>query len=340
MEDYVAGFEDCPQGAVASVKSYLAGEAAAIIVDANVSTWEEIKTVLLEHYVPQGHDRAQQSALSYMKREKGEKASTLSVRVRVTARKAYPKLTRLDRDPLMINSFLKAWGDRDVERTVLANNLTAFDDVVQLAERMTLMGGPPSVATTSTVKRQSGVMRFQDETVDDDVSEGTVFRIAKIFTDQMEDKIDDRFREEDRYRQRRDQSEEGRYRQRRDQSEEGHYRQRRDQSDNRRWSGATRAVSNQREPYPNRGPKEPYRARTPSTGRNRGASRDGSKGRARSVSETRRCYKCQGKGHLLADCPSVNWYKPDGTIDQDKTRIDQKNYQVDPNVKGTPTRPT
>ena len=35
-----------------------------------------------------------------------------------------------------------------------------------------------------------------------------------------------------------------------------------------------------------------------------------------------------------------HWYKIDGTIDQDKTRIDQKNYTDDPNVKGTPTRPT
>ena len=189
------------------------------------------------------------------------------------------------------------------------------------------MGGPPSVATTSTVRRQSGVMRFQTWSVEDEISEGTMFRLAKVFTDQMEERVDDRFREEDRYRQRRDRSEEDRYRQRRDQSE------------NRRWSGSTRAVSNQREPYQNRGSNEPYRARTPSTGRNRGTSRDGSRGRARSSSETRRCYKCQGRGHLLANCPSVDWYRPDGTIDHEKSKIDQKNHTDDPNGKGTPTRP-
>ena len=71
-EDYVASFEDCPAEAVSSVKSYLAGEAAAIVHDAGVTTWEEIRKVLLEHYVPLGHERANQSALSYLKRERGE----------------------------------------------------------------------------------------------------------------------------------------------------------------------------------------------------------------------------------------------------------------------------
>ena len=160
---------------MASVKSYLAGEAATIVYDADVSTWEEIKDVLWRHYVPEGYDRSQQSALVYMKREKGEKPSTLSVRVRTTARKAYPRLTRLDRDPIMINCFLQAWGDKDVEKTVLANNVRSYDEVVRLAERMTLVGGPPSIV--SATQKKPSVFHFRERGDADEISEGTEARL-------------------------------------------------------------------------------------------------------------------------------------------------------------------
>ena len=307
MGDYVDSFKNCPQRAMASVKSYLTGEAAALVVDAGATTWEEIRTILLEHYIPQGHDRAQQSALNYLKRERGENPSTLSVRVRVTAREAYPKLNRLDRDPIMINSFLKAWGDRDVERIVLANNMRSFDEVVQLAERMTLMGGPPSI--TSTAKSKPQILHLQGQEESEEINESAWARISKVVEFQVDNIVKDRLRH------------------------------RRARSADSQPSSSVRTMGNQREPYRNPGSRDHYRTRTPSTGRQRGTSR-GSRGQARSSSQGRTCYKCGGKGHFIIDCPSTERYRSDGTIDHERTEISNKNLLHDPKGPRAPTRPT
>ena len=118
MDDYVASFEDCAGEAVASVKSYLAGEASALVIDAGAREWSEIREVLQDHYIPPGHEKTHQTALVNMKLHKGETPTSLSIRVRTTMRKAFPTLARSHRDPMMINAFLQALGDDDVHKTV------------------------------------------------------------------------------------------------------------------------------------------------------------------------------------------------------------------------------
>ena len=222
MDNYVDSFDVCPQEAVASVKSYLAGQAAAIVYDADVSTWEEIKDVLWRHYVPEGYDRSQQSALVYMKR-----------------------------DPIMINCFLQAWGDKDVEKTVLANNVRSYDEVVRLAERMMLVGGPPSM--TSATQKKPSVFHCRERGDADEISEGTEARLRNIVTRKVDEALRDRGRSRDR-----------------------------------RQTSYVQNVVTQMEPSPTQGSRESPRTRTPSANRSKGASRDPSKSRTRSVSHMSR----------------------------------------------------
>ena len=135
MDDYVTSFGDCEEEAVASVKSYLTGEASALVIDAGAREWEEIREVLIKHYVPPGHEKTHQTALASMRLLKGETPTSLSIRVRTTMRKAFPTLDRRNRDPLMSNTFLQALGDEDITRTVYAQNLESFEEVPALCLR-------------------------------------------------------------------------------------------------------------------------------------------------------------------------------------------------------------
>ena len=79
MNDYVMGFPGQDHEIRAAVKSYLTGEAACVVIDADAQTWEDIKTVLLAHYRPDGEDRTHMASLLTMKRKYNETPSSLSV---------------------------------------------------------------------------------------------------------------------------------------------------------------------------------------------------------------------------------------------------------------------
>ena len=54
--------------------------------------------------------------------------------------------------------------------------------------------------------------------------------------------------------------------------------------------------------------------------------------RPRSESQSRACYKCHGIGHFIQDCPSTHWYKKDGTVDEDRDKMDTR---MSPKAKRT-----
>ena len=72
MGDYILGFPGQDNEMRAVVKSYLTGEASNVVIDADAKTWDEIKTVLLEHYRPAGEDRMHMAALMAMQKNKHE----------------------------------------------------------------------------------------------------------------------------------------------------------------------------------------------------------------------------------------------------------------------------
>ena len=167
---------------------------------------------------------------------------------------------------------------------------------------MMMLGAPPSLVS-STPKRPS-VYHCKERGNAADMSEGAEARLRKIVTRKVEETLRDRGRSRDR-----------------------------------RQTSSVRDVAAQKEPSPTQGSQESPRVRTPSGTRNKGADKDPSQGRTRSVSLNRTCFKCQGKGHIIADCPSVNWYKKDGTLDEDRNNIERKNRPGDPNGNRTPPRP-
>ena len=354
MDDYVTSFEDCEEEAVASVKSYLAGEASALVIDAGARKWAEIREVLRDHYIPPGHEKTHQTALVNMKLYKGETPTSLSIRVRTTMRKAFPSLGRSHRDPMMINAFLQALGDDDIHKTVYAQNIDVFEQVVQLASRMTFAG----MASSQRVKSRPSLLHFREQKEGDEYEEGTVARINKIVETRLEEVLHDRStsrwngspntRSPSRVRSvSSGNSSQTRWDQSRDTRASGNgsngnsSQTRWDRSRDNRTSGNGGSGNNNQDrrdqpPSPNqRSSRRDYTSgdqrRNPSAGR--GAARP------RSASQGRTCFKCQGQGHFIADCPSAEWYKRDGTVDEERTRTENPTDPKAPNGGGTPTRP-
>ena len=310
MNDYVTSFGDCEEEAVASIKSYLTGEASALVIDSGAREWEEIREVLIRHYVPPGHEKTHQAALTSMRLLKGETPTSLSVRVKTTMRKAFPTLDRRNRDPLMGNTFLQALGDEDITRAVLAQNIESFEEVVQLASRMTLAG----ITCSSRPRSKPSLLHFRDRRDDDESEQGTIARISQIVVSKVDDVMKNR-PWENRSRSRDNRS-----------SSNG-------QSMTPNTNRSTGSGSNG---YQNNGGN---RNRTPSAGRRPPYSGGDGAARPRSTSRSGACYKCRGKGHYIANCPSEDWYNLDGTIDVERTRIENEKKAKDPNGQGTPDQP-
>ena len=109
-----------------------------VVLDAGCITWEDIKEALLAHYRPDGEDRTHMAALmSMQKKSKSETASSLSVRIRTSARKAYPHIKMEDLDSIMIQAFLQATG----VKMVLAQNIRSYRKVVEVTTRLSLADG-------------------------------------------------------------------------------------------------------------------------------------------------------------------------------------------------------
>ena len=376
MNDYVRGFDDQPHEIVAAVKSFIAGEAATIVLDSGADCWEGIRDALWAHYRPVGDDRTHQHIMAKMKKHPDESAQSLSIRVRSTGRRAYPKSTFDCMEPFLIQTFLRAWGDEDVERTVLGMDERSYQTVIQLASRLHMaeMG--------STAPRKPTVLHFADHRVKDEHEEATVARINKMVVSRVDEALTDFQRQNrGRSRERNDRApstaravtiaaqndaprqsytgarndhrynREGRssgdrrpnnrdgYGQQSAQSPRDNYGQQ--SAHNQRDSYGQQSAHNARDNYGQQraqgndyGQRDGDRQRSTSGGRFR---RDQSSGRRRSSSRGRTCFKCQGKGHFIAECPSSCWYKADGTVDEDRTAIEGRN---DPNEGRALPRPT
>jgi len=234
---------------------------------------------------------------------------------------------------MMINAFLQALGDDDVHKTVYAQNIDVFERVVQLASRMTLAG----ITSSHRPRSKPSLLRFRDpqEEEEEEAEEDTVARIHAL----VETRLDQMLKDQARSRR-------GRSRDTRpnssvrsvsagDGSRNRWDRNRRDTSGQR--DGTTSRNQGQRDPSQDRS-RQASRDRTPGgPRRNPSGGRDDP--RPRSASRSRTCFKCQGKGHFIATCPSADWYRPDGTIDEEKTRIENLNKPQDPNGEGPLPRP-
>ena len=341
MNDYVQGFEADSPELMASIKSHLTGEAASVVLDADCRTWEEIKEALLMHYRPDGEDRTHMATLMSMKRKSGETPSSLAVRIRTSTRKAYPHLKIADLDSIMIQHFLTAIGDKDLNRTVLSQDIRAFRKVVEVSTRLSLADGIIPRSKPS----KPPILHFQEQRQGNDADEATLARINKL----VESRVDDALAEKGRSRSRDRWTGVAKGRD----SSNG----RRNGSANRRDNSATKGRAYSSRPASGDRNVRPYdQQKVTGTDRNArpprpySGNRDGSRDRSRdrrpldqsasprprSDSRTRSCFKCHGLGHFIADCPSTHWYLKDGRVDVDRDILEARKA---PNGQGTTPRP-
>ena len=137
MDDYVRSCDQSTEAEIcAVVKSYLKGVAATIVLDARVKSWENIRKVLMDHYRPEDEDRTHLAMLTHMHRSKGEAPASLAVRIRTSTNKAYPDWSLAQMDKQMLQTFLTAMDDPQLQTLVLASNERTFKGVVDLASRL------------------------------------------------------------------------------------------------------------------------------------------------------------------------------------------------------------
>ena len=357
MDDYVKSCDQTPESEVVSmVRSYLKGVAATIVIAARVSTWQEIRGVLLEHYRPEGEDRTHMAKLMSMRRLKGESPLALSVRIRTSTNIAHPESTQKQQNMQMIQTFLLAMDDNQLKTLVLASNERSFRGVVELASRLAEDDNKPS----DLLSKKPAVLHFGTSRANDELEEATVARISKIFLNTMDNNTEKggimkergrskerRPEEKKRYTKessngRRDTSRtSGERRARSFQRNDEKYRQQQGTPKRDSSYHGQRGAGSQREgrrdgSYQTRrrdgsytgqrdrddGKRQSYPPSITSTNRPRSTSRN----------QPRNCYKCQAYGHFIVNCPSERSYKKDGTIDYDRENFEKERAaKSDPN---------
>ena len=334
MDDYVKPFAPDSDELRASIKSHVTGEASSVIIDADAKTWPEMKAALLLHYRPDGEDRTHMAALMAMKRKDKETPSSLAVRIRTSTRKAHPHLKLVDLDASMIQCFLRAMEDHELNRTVLSQDIRLFRKVVEVSTRLCLADGLLPKSTSSTKLSKPSMLNFQEQRQTSENDEATLAKIHKVVISGVEEALTDKGR--------------GRSRDRvpMDGKQRGNSYGRREGSANKRDNSAGRGRSyNTNDGRPQRPPSANRDSRTPRPySGNRDGARDRSRDRRprdqsvppRTSSSTRACFKCHGLGHFIVDCPSTHWYFKDGKIDVDRDNLEARK---NPNSQGTSLRP-
>ena len=211
----------------------------------------------------------------------------------------------------MIQAFLQACNDKELNRTVLSQDIRAFRKVVEVAVHLALAD---TIMPLDNRRPKPSVLQFQEQRQQCDVDEATLARINKMVTSRVDEAITDRGRARSRE-----------HRENATKSEDMPQTKRRDYSSTRRDHSANsgRPSSSSRHTSLNRD-------------RDRGRSSDRRDAdlqrRPRSESQSRACYKCHGIGHFIQDCPSTPWYKKDVTVDEDRDKMDTR---MSPKAKRT-----
>ena len=302
MDGYIRKFENRQPEEISSlVLSYLTGEAFSVVKGADAGSWKDMRSALLEHYHPDGENRAYIVALKIMRRKEGEAPSSLAVRIRACTRRAYPEGKLTEMDTLMIQTFLRAMDDKGLELIVLAYNMLEFKDVLDLATRFHLAEGyDPSRAINH---KMSSVQKSDVEHSNDQQDEADITHISNIALSTGE-RISKSEEHTDRGRSR-DSQERVDSRRHRDRS-----RGIRDRSYTRHdCSGRSRSNSG-------------HRGSSRSYGHHDVDLRTRSGSGPKSDSRANPCSKCQGLGHSLLQCSSSHWYTKKWSIDIEKEQME------------------
>ena len=90
--------------------------------------------------------------LMTMHRGKGETPASLAVWVRTSTHKVYPNVPVAVLDAQMIQTFLQAMADTELQWTILAANVREFKKVVEVATRLDLADNNWSHNTQETLR--------------------------------------------------------------------------------------------------------------------------------------------------------------------------------------------
>ena len=252
--------------------------------------------------------------------------------IRTSTKKAYPHLKFADLDSIMIQSFLTACKDQELTKTVLSLNIREFQKVVEVATRLALSDGP-----IDTKKSKPPIAHFNEQRQQSELEEATLAKISNIVITKVDEALKSRSRSRDK-RQNNNNRED--LPSNNSVKTQGYSNNKSDNPNTRSdYSINRRDNSNQRRDYSgNRRDHSANRGRPSSTNRPNSYSRDrGQDGssdprgaasqqqrRPRSSSRNRACFKCHGMGHFVHECTSTHWYKHDGTVDEERDRLQEK----------------
>ena len=238
----------------------------------------------------------------------------------------------------MIQAFLTACKDLELTKTVLSLNIRVFQKVVEVATRLALTDGP-----IDTKKSKPPIAHFNEQRQQSELEEATLAKISNIVITKVDEALKSRSRSRDR-RQYNTTKEDLPSKcsiktQEYSNTRSDNSNTRRDYSNNRRDNSNTRRdySGNRRDHSANRGrPSSSNRPNSYSRDRGQDGSSDPrgaasqQQRRPRSSSQNRACFKCHGMGHFVHECTSTHWYKHDGTVDEERDKLQLK---MSPNAK-------